>query len=109
MGKTRLRKGDCVWITSGSDKGREGKVSMIQQDKVFIEGLNKKKKHRKPQQDGEKGAIVTIYSPIHISNVRFSVKKNPVKLRVRYNQESKKKELFYRKKNGEEKIVRKIS
>ncbi len=106
MGKTRLKKGDPVVVIAGNDKGKEGKLLAIQGDRVIVQGLNKKKKHQKGQGD-KKGSIVSFEAPIHISNVQYSVQGKPVKLRARLDSENKK-ELFYKTKSNEEKVVRKV-
>ena len=107
MGKTRLRLGDPVVVIAGNDKGKEGKLLAIKGDRVIVQGINTKKKHQKAQSENKKGSIVNFDAPLHISNVQYSVQGKPVKLRVRINEE-KKKELFYKTKNNEEKVVRNV-
>ncbi len=70
--KTRLKIGDKVKIISGQEKGQMGLISLIKkkQQKVIIEGLNMKIKHKKSKHLKEKpGQIIKIEAPIHISNV----------------------------------------
>lgn len=107
MGKTRLREGDPVVVIAGNDKGKEGKLLSMKGDKVVVQGVAMKKRHQKAQSEQKKGTIVSFEAPIHISNVQYAVQGKPVKLRVRYN-EAKEKELFYKTKNNEEKVVRKV-
>lgn len=94
MGNNRLRPGDEVLVITGNDKGRTGKVLSFKEDRVIIEGINVRKKHMKPTQQNQKGQIIDIECPIHISNVRPSIAGKPVKLRARFNQDGEK-ELFY--------------
>lgn len=67
-----VKKGDTVLILTGKDKGKKGKilVSFPSKDKVLVEGINLKKKAQKPRKSGEKGQIVEVATPIHISNVK---------------------------------------
>jgi large subunit ribosomal protein L24 len=68
----KIKKGDKVKILAGKDKGKSGDVQsvFIKQDKVIVEGVNILKKHNKAKKKGEKGTIVEIASPIHVSNVK---------------------------------------
>jgi large subunit ribosomal protein L24 len=94
MRKRRLRTGDEVLVISGNDRGRFGKILAFKDDRVIVEGINVKKKHRKPRQEGQKGQIIDVELPLHISNVKPSVGGKAVKLKVRFNEEGEK-ELFY--------------
>jgi large subunit ribosomal protein L24 len=67
-----IKKGDNVIITTGKDKGKSGTVDRVfpKLDKVIVGGLNIMKRHRKARRNGEKGAIIDVASPLHISNVK---------------------------------------
>lgn len=67
----RIRKGDDVIIIAGKDKGRRGSVlSLVDADHVVVEGVNKVKKHQKPNpMRGQPGGIIEKEMPIHASNV----------------------------------------
>jgi large subunit ribosomal protein L24 len=67
----KIKKGDDVIIISGKDKGKRGTVlKMVDSDLVVIEGVNKVKKHQRPNPNkGSTGGIVEMEKPIHISNV----------------------------------------
>lgn len=69
----RLKKGDNVLVITGKDKGRKGKIMRAYpaNSNILIEGLNLKKKHRRPRKEGEKGQVVEMPAPIHISNVKL--------------------------------------
>lgn len=69
----RLKKGDNILVISGKDKGRKGKImrAFPANSNVMIEGLNLKKKHKRPRKEGEKGQVIEIPAPIHISNVKL--------------------------------------
>lgn len=67
----KLKKGDNVIIITGKDKGKKGKIVavLVREDKVIIEGANMTKKHQRPRKSGEKGKMVDIAMPLHVSNV----------------------------------------
>jgi large subunit ribosomal protein L24 len=67
----KIRKGDEVVIITGKDKGKRGTVlRRVDADHVVVEGVNRAKKHVKPNPiKGVAGGIVDKDMPIHISNV----------------------------------------
>ena len=67
----KIRKGDEVVVITGKDKGKRGTVlARIDADYVLVEGVNRAKKHVKPNPiKGVQGGIVDKDMPIHISNV----------------------------------------
>ncbi len=69
--KWNLRKGDTVYVISGNDKGKKGKILKIlrHKNRVVIEGVNVRKKHRRARRQGEQSGIVEMEMPIHVSNV----------------------------------------
>jgi large subunit ribosomal protein L24 len=71
MPKTRLRKGDRVRVLRGNERGKEGTVLRVDREKnrVVIEGLNVRKRHRKPSALNPEGGIMSFEAPIHASNV----------------------------------------
>lgn len=68
----KIKVGDNVKILAGKDKGKTGKVVTVLRklDKVVVEGINIVKKHQKPTNANDKGGIVEMPAPIHISNVQ---------------------------------------
>jgi large subunit ribosomal protein L24 len=70
-----IRKGDTVYVRTGSDKGRTGRVLKVDRKKnqILIEGINKRQKHQKPTQKQPKGGILTVEMPVHLSNVALVV------------------------------------
>lgn len=69
--KSAPRKDDEVYVLSGNSRGMTGKILRKLGDKVIVQGVNLRKKHVKPTRD-QKGGIVTIERPIHISNVKLT-------------------------------------
>ena len=68
----KVKVGDTVKIIAGKDKGKEGKVikTFKLTNRVAVEGINIVKKHAKPRTAEEKGGIIDIEAPIHVSNVK---------------------------------------
>ena len=68
-----IKVGDKVKVITGSNKGKEGKVSKVlrKENRVIIEGVNLVKKHVKPSRTNETGGILETEAPIHISNVKL--------------------------------------
>jgi len=69
----KVKVGDKVKVIAGSNKGKEGKVIEIikSKDKVIVEKVNIVKKHVKPNGQNDKGGIVEMEAPIHVSNVKL--------------------------------------
>ncbi len=67
----KIRKGDDVIVIAGKDKGKHGAVlQRLDDEHVLVEGLNRVKKHTKPNpMKGQAGGIVEKSMPIHVSNV----------------------------------------
>ena len=66
-----VRKGDTVVVIAGNDKGKKGAIKLVLRDenRVIVEGVNLRWKHRKPDQNNPKGERVQIERSIHASNV----------------------------------------
>lgn len=73
----KIHKGDQVKIISGNDKGKQGKVLYVlpQLKKIVVEGLNLKKKHTRPRQQGKKGEVVSIPAPFFASSAMLVCRK----------------------------------
>ena len=67
----KIRKGDQVVVTTGKDKGKRGTVlRVLPTSKVVVEGINRVKKHQKPNpMKGLTGGIVEKETALHVSNV----------------------------------------
>ena len=67
----KIRKGDQVVVLSGRDKGRRGAiVEVLTDDTVLVEGVNRVKRHTKPNpQAGKQGGIVEKEMPLRVSKV----------------------------------------
>ncbi|MDR1521735.1 MAG: 50S ribosomal protein L24 [Streptococcaceae bacterium] len=96
-----VKKGDKVKIISGKDRGKEGLVltAFPKKEKVIVEGINKFKKHQKPNNANQQGGIIESEAAIHVSNVQV-LDKNGVAARIGKKQINGKK-VRYNKKSGE--------
>ena len=67
----KIRKGDEVIVIAGKDKGKRGTVtSRVDAEHVVVEGVNRAKKHVKPNPvKGVVGGVIDKDMPLHISNV----------------------------------------
>ncbi|MGC9451758.1 MAG: 50S ribosomal protein L24 [Oceanipulchritudo sp.] len=70
----RIKSGDEVVVIAGNHRGDRGKVMQVfpREDRVIVEGVNKRKHHEKKTQDNPEGAIVERENPIHLSNVMLA-------------------------------------
>ena len=96
----RLKKNDTVRVIAGKDKGRTGKIVQIDPvtERVIVQGVNMVSKTMKKRNAQDKGGIMEVEAPIHVSNVQL-VSKDKVS-RVGYRIENGKK-IRYAKKTGE--------
>lgn len=99
--KLHIKIGDTVRVISGTNKGSEGKVLLInrKKDRVLVEGVNVIKKHVKPSASNPQGGIVEAEAGIHISNLMLV--QGGVASRVGRKKDENGKLVRYLKKNGE--------
>ena len=99
----KLKKGDEVIILAGKDKGKTGKITLIKpkNNKAIVAGINKVKKHKKPD-NNQAGGIIDKEMPIQISNLAFydSQLKKGVRLGYKFN--DKKQKIRIMKNTGKE-------
>ncbi|ADO83570.1 50S ribosomal protein L24 [Ilyobacter polytropus] len=69
--KMHVKTGDTVYVISGKDKGKTGKVLQVftKKGKVVVEGINVVTKHMKPTPMNPQGGVVTKPAPIFSSKV----------------------------------------
>lgn len=95
----KIKKGDIVFIRTGDDKGKKGKVIKVfpKDFKILVEGVNIQKKHQKPRREGEKGQIIQKPAPIFISNAMIICPNCQQKTKVAYLKTEKKKNRICKK------------
>ena len=69
--KTKLKKGQTVTLIVGADKGKTGEIIKLFPNDycALVKGINVKKKHQKPSKE-QKGGIINIEKPVHLSNLK---------------------------------------
>ena len=69
--KVHVKKGDTVFVLSGKDKGKKGKVLAVFPDDrmVLVEGVNMSTKHKKPRNRYQQGGIIHQESPVNSAKV----------------------------------------
>lgn len=79
--KTKLKKGQTVKLIVGADKGKTGEIIKLFPStySALVKGLNIKKKHQKPTKE-QKGGIVNIEKPVHLSNLKVIDGKKDTKI-----------------------------
>ncbi|MEN6296628.1 MAG: 50S ribosomal protein L24 [Rectinema sp.] len=84
--KYKLRKEDLVQVVAGKDRGKQGKILRIDHEKsrVIVSGINMVKKAMKKKSQTDRGGIVEIEAPVHISNLMIVCKKCNKPVRAGY-------------------------
>jgi len=67
----KIRKGDEIVVIAGKDKGKRGTIlTRVDSEHVVVEGVNRAKKHVKPNPvKGVVGGVIDKDMPLHVSNV----------------------------------------
>lgn len=101
MAKLKIKSGDTVVVTTGENKGSEGKVLKVflDKNKAIVEGVNMVSKHEKPSAKNPQGGIVQKEAPIHISNLSLIDPKSGKPTRVGYKIENGKKVRYSKQSN----------
>lgn len=95
----KVRKGDQVQVMAGKDRGKSGRVLRVEpkHERVYVEGLNMRKRHVRPQQAPEGagqntaaqlGGVIESEGPIHVSNVMLLDPKGSKPTRVGVEREN---------------------
>lgn len=93
----KLRKGDQVIVIAGKDKGKQGTILAVKDNRVKVEGINIVKKHQKPnEQLGRQGGIIEQEAFLHISNVAIYNAATQKADRISYQINEGKKQRTYR-------------
>jgi large subunit ribosomal protein L24 len=97
----KIKRGDNVIVITGKDKGKTGKVTRVEayENKVVIEGLNIRKRHRRARRSNEKGQIIEVAHPMDVSNIAVIDPRSGKQTRIGYRLEGGKK-IRYAKKSG---------
>ena len=104
MSKLHIKKGDTVYVLSGEDRGKQGRVLsvLVSKQRAIVEGVNIVSKSTKPSAKHPQGGIVKMEAPIHISNLSLLDPKSGKPCRVGYRKNDKGVTVKKKKKSGEE-------
>ncbi len=82
----RIRKGDAVVVTTGTDRGKRGEVLQIipKANRAVVQGVNLTKRYTKPAGMGKPGGIVESEATIHLSNLMLIDAKTDKPTRVAF-------------------------
>ena len=99
----KLKKGDEVIVITGKDKGKIGKITKVNPsiNKAIVAGINKVKKHQKPE-NNQAGGIIEKEMPIHISNLAYHDSTLKRGVRIGYQFSNKGKKIRYNKQTQKE-------
>lgn len=86
MSMMKIKRDDTVRVTNGKDKGKEGKVLVVNRKKntVIVEGVHMVTKHTKANAENQTGGIVKQEAPIDASNVMYLHKGKPTRIGFRF-------------------------
>ncbi|MGV8963263.1 MAG: 50S ribosomal protein L24 [Candidatus Saccharimonadaceae bacterium] len=104
MSKLHIKKGDTVYVNTGEDKGKTGRVLrvLVTKERAIVEGVNMMSKHTKPNAQNPQGGIEKMEASMHISNLNLLDPKTGKPTRIGRKENSKGKLVRYAKKSGEE-------
>lgn len=104
MSKQNIRKGDTVYVLSGEDRGKTGRVLSVQASKnrAIVEGVNIATKATKPTAQHPQGGLIKIEAPINLSNLALIDPKTGKPTRIGFRKDDKGKTIRYAKKSGQE-------
>ena len=90
-------------IIAGKDKGKSGKIVKIdhKRERVIVQGANMVKKAMRKKTAQDKGGIMEIEAPIHVSNLMYLTSKGEA-TRIGYKFDENGNKVRFAKKTGEE-------
>ncbi|MDD3254634.1 MAG: 50S ribosomal protein L24 [Parabacteroides sp.] len=104
MSKLHIKKGDIVFVNTGEDKGKTGRVLqvLVADQRAVVEGVNMVSKHTKPNAKNPQGGIEKKEASIHISNLNVVDPKSGKATRIGRKLNAEGALVRYSKKSGEE-------
>lgn len=104
MSKLNIKKGDMVFVLTGEDKGKTGRVLEVdvKKSRAVVEGVNMVAKHTKPNATHPQGGIIKQEAAIHVSNLSLIDPKSNQPTRVGRKKNEKGVTIRYSIKSGEE-------
>lgn len=82
----KIKKGDNVYVLTGKDKGKKGRVEKVfpKKDKAVVAGINIATKHQKPRQGVKQVGRITKPMPLAISNLALVCEKCGKHVKIGY-------------------------
>jgi large subunit ribosomal protein L24 len=104
MSKLHIKRGDTVYVNTGEDKGKTGRVLkvLIDKQRAVVEGINIVSKSTKPNAKTPQGGFLKKEASVHISNLNVIDPKSEKPTRIGRKLNEKGKLVRYSKKSGEE-------
>lgn len=91
--KSKLKVNDNVVVINGAESGKRGKILKVDRvrGRVIVEGINKRNKYFRANQENPKGGMVNIEFPIALSNVMIFCEKckKPTRIGIEISEKSK--------------------
>ncbi|MBO6037758.1 MAG: 50S ribosomal protein L24 [Acetobacter sp.] len=91
----RIKKGDTVFVISGSSKGIQGEVLEVRptEMRAVVRGVAIVKRHSRARRVGEESGIISRESSIHLSNLKLvdPASKKPTRVGFKILEENGKK------------------
>ncbi|MHB8620289.1 MAG: 50S ribosomal protein L24 [Chloroflexota bacterium] len=103
MALARIKKDDTVFVLSGKDKGKRGKVEsiLVEKQKAIVAGVNVVKRHTKPNPRVMQAGIIEKNAPLQLSKLMLVCSKCDRPTRIRTDRTADGKKVRYCKKCGE--------
>ncbi|KAA6349458.1 50S ribosomal protein L24 [termite gut metagenome] len=104
MSKLHIKKGDTVYVNTGVDRGKTGRVLkvLVKENRAIVEGINMVSKSTKPNATHPQGGIIKKEASIHVSNLNPLDPKTGKPTRIGRKIGSDGTLVRYSKKSGEE-------
>ncbi len=82
MSKLHIKKGDTVYVNTGDDKGKTGRVLTVdvKNQRAIVEGINLVSRSTKPNAKNPQGGIIKKEASVHISNLNVVENGRPVRI-----------------------------
>lgn len=103
MSKLHIKKGDTVYVLSGEDRGKTGRVLAVEpaKNRATVEGVNFVTRATKPTAQHPQGGLIKKEAPIHISNLNLVDPKTGKPTRIAIKRENGKVIRISKKSNQE--------
>lgn len=91
MSKLHIKKGDTVYVNTGNDKKKTGRVLMVdvKNQRAVVEGINMVSKTTKPSAKTPQGGIIKKEASVHISNLNVVENGIPVRIGRKRNEDGR--------------------